>query len=219
LEDGPTVAKASTDGTLPSYRLFVGPAAALPVELASFDARAAGTDVQLSWQTASETGNAGFAVERRAQGGSWSQVGFQEGAGTTEQAQTYRFTDTDVPFEAETVRYRLRQKDLGGSTTLSDEVTAQLGSPSKARLHAPFPNPARRQATLRYEVPERLEGTPVEIALYNTLGQRVRTVAQGRTEAGRTERSLDVSGLPSGTYFLRMTAGPATETKRISVVR
>jgi len=219
LEDGPTVAKASTDGTLPSYRLFVGPAAALPVELASFDARAAGTDVQLSWQTASETGNAGFAVERKAQGGSWSQVGFLEGAGTTEQAQTYRFTDTDVPFEAETVRYRLRQKDLGGSTTLSDEVTAQLGSPSKARLHAPFPNPARRQATLRYEVPERLEGTPVEIALYNTLGQRVRTVATGPGEAGRTERSLDVSGLSSGTYFLRMTAGPATETKRISVVR
>jgi hypothetical protein len=225
LKNGPTVAKASTDGDLPSYRLYVGPSAALPVELASFDARTEGTDVRLSWQTASETGNAGFTIERRVgareRGGesAWTEVGFVEGSGTTEQARTYQFTDAEVPFEAEQVQYRLRQKDLDGATILSDKVVVELGAPSTATLHAPFPNPASQQATLRYEVPEGLQGTSVEIALYNMLGQRVRTVVQGRTEPGREEVRLDVSDLSSGPYFLRMRAGPATKTKQITVVR
>jgi hypothetical protein len=219
LKDGPTVAKASTDGDLPSYRLYVGPAAALPVELASLEARAEGTDVQLSWQTASETSNAGFAIERRAEGGSWSQIGFREGAGTTEQAQTYRFTDAEVPFEAEQVRYRLRQEDLGGTTTLSDELTVELGAPPKAQLHAPFPNPARQRATLRYEIPEGHQGTGVRIDLYDMLGRRVRTLTSGAAEAGRHERQLDLQSLSAGSYFLRLQAGTTTRTQQLTIVR
>jgi hypothetical protein len=219
LQDGPAVAKASTDGDLPSYRLYVGPAAALPVELASLEARAEGTDVQLSWQTASETSNAGFAIERRAEGGSWSQIGFREGAGTTSEAQTYRFTDAEVPFEAEQVRYRLRQEDLGGTTTLSDEVTVELGAPPEARLHAPFPNPARQRATLRYEIPEGHQGTGVRIDLYDMLGRRVRTLTSGAAEAGRHERQLDLQSLSAGSYFLRLQAGTTTRTQQLTIVR
>jgi hypothetical protein len=216
LKDGPTVAKASTDGDLPSYRLYVGPAAALPVELASLEARAEGTDVQLSWQTASETSNAGFAIERRAEGGSWSQIGFREGAGTTEQARTYRFTDTGVPFEAEQVRYRLRQEDVGGATTLSDEVTVELGAPPEARLHAPFPNPSAQQATVRFEVPR---STDVEIAVYDVLGRRVETIVNGQVPAGREQRSVQTGQLAPGTYFIRMRMGETVQTERLTVVR
>ena len=216
LKDGPTVAKASTDNGLPSYRLFVGPAAALPVELASFDATTEGTKVQLSWQTASETNNAGFAIERRAQGGTWSQVGSRDGAGTTTEAQTYRFTDENLPFEAEQVRYRLRQEDLDGSTTLSDEVTVDLGAPSKARLHPPFPNPSAQQATVRYEVPQ---AATVEIAVYDVLGRRVETVVNGQVPAGREQRTLQTGTLAPGTYFVRMRLGDTVHTERLTVVR
>ena len=216
LKDGPTVAKASTDNGLPSYRLFVGPAAALPVELASFDATTEGTKVQLSWQTASETNNAGFAIERRAQGGTWSQVGSRDGAGTTTEAQTYRFTDENLPFEAEQVRYRLRQEDLDGSTTLSDEVTVDLGAPSKARLHAPFPNPSAQRATVRYEVPQ---AATVEIAVYDVLGRRVETVVNGQVPAGREQRTLQTGTLAPGTYFVRLRIGDTVQTQRLSVVR
>jgi hypothetical protein len=216
LQDGPAVAKASTDGDLPSYRLYVGPEAVLPVELTSLEARAEGTDVQLSWQTASETGNAGFAIERRAEGGSWSQIGFREGAGTTEQAQTYRFTDAEVPFEAEQVRYRLRQQDLDGTTSLSDEVTVELGAPSKARLHAPFPNPSAQQATVRYEVPQQ---STVEIAVYDVLGRRVETIVDGQVPAGREQRTVQTAQRAPGTYFVRMRIGDTVQTQRLTIVR
>ncbi|MGM0705930.1 MAG: T9SS type A sorting domain-containing protein, partial [Bacteroidota bacterium] len=36
---------------------------------------------------------------------------------------------------------------------------------------------------------------------------------------GRTDTQLDVSGLASGTYFLRMQTEGYTETQRITVVR
>ena len=219
---GPTVATAKSSGDLPSFRLLVGPSSAIPVELASFDATTEGPEVQLSWQTASETNNAGFAVERRvgARGrgseSAWTQVGFVEGAGTTEQAQTYRFTDAEVPFEAEQVRYRLRQQDLDGTTSLSDEVTVELGAPSKARLHAPFPNPSAQQATVRYKVPQQ---STVEIAVYDVLGRRVETIVDGQVPAGREQRTVQTAQRAPGTYFVRMRIGDTVQTQRLTIVR
>jgi hypothetical protein len=217
LKNGrPTVATAKSDSDLPSFRLLVGPSSAIPVELASFDATTKGTEVRLSWQTASETNNAGFAIERTTQGGTWSQIGFREGAGTTSEAQTYRFTDGEIPFEAETVRYRLRQTDLDGTTTLSDEVTVELGAPSKARLHAPFPNPATQRATVRYEVPHQ---TTVNITVYDVLGRRVETVVDGPVPAGRAQETVQTAQWAPGTYFVRMQLGDTVHTERLSVVR
>jgi hypothetical protein len=213
---GPTVATATSDSDLPSFRLLVGPSSAIPVELAAFDATTEGTEVQLSWQTASETNNAGFAVERKTQDGAWSQIGFREGAGTTSEAQTYRFTDAEVPFEADQVTYRLRQEDLDGTTTLSDEVTVELGAPSKARLHAPFPNPTAQRATLRYEVPKT---TTVQIAVYDVLGRRVETVVDGQVPAGRAQETVRTGQWAPGAYFVRMQLGDTVHTKRLSVVR
>ncbi len=78
-----------------------------------------------------------------------------------------------------------------------------------------YPNPVQGQATIRYAVSERQD---VRIALYDMLGRRVQTVINGQAE-GRTEAQLDVRGLASGTYFLRMQADSYTETQRVTVVR
>jgi 5-hydroxyisourate hydrolase-like protein (transthyretin family) len=78
-----------------------------------------------------------------------------------------------------------------------------------------YPNPVRSQATVRYAVPNRQD---VRITLYDLLGRRVQTVVNTDAE-GRTEAHLDVSGLSSGTYFLRMQTEGHTTTQRITVVR
>ena len=216
LAEGP-VQKAAASGVIEDrFDLLVIPASAIPVDLASLDATAEGAEVTLSWQTASETNNAGFAVERRTGDKAWSQIGFREGAGTTSQPQTYRFTDSEIPFEAEQVTYRLRQEDLDGSTTLSDEATVELGPPSETKLHAPFPNPAQGRATLRFEL---AAAADVQIAVYDVLGRRVRTVTNGRVDAGRHQRRLQTGDLPAGTYFVRMRSDRQAQTRRLTVVR
>lgn len=216
----PTVAKASGAGDLPELRLFVGPEAALPVEMAGFEAEADGQAAVLTWQTASETNNAGFAVQRQVEGTSgWTKVGLVEskaGGGTTSEPKRYRFTDESLPFEAEQLTYRLCQKDLDRSTSRSKELTVRLGAPSKATLHAPFPNPARRQVTLRYETPT---ATDLRVGLYDVLGRPVRTVLDQKVPSGRHETRVQTSGLPAGTYFLRMRAHGHTRTRRLTVVR
>ena len=177
---------------------------ALPVELASFEATAEDDEaVLLTWKTVSETGNAGFHVERSTDGGaSFEEVTFVEGAGTTTEAQTYRFTDTDVPFETKRLTYRLRQKDFDGDFEKSKEVEAKLRSPSEFALHGAFPNPFRTAATIRYEVPRR---THVRLAVYDALGRRVRTLVD-EEQKGRQEVSFAAEDLASGTYFYRLEA-------------
>lgn len=198
--------------------------ATLPVEMAGLSAAAVDDgSVQLEWVTATETGNAGFIVERRTEDGNevpidaaWTDVGFVEGAGTTVSPRRYRFTDAGLPFSAETVTYRLRQVDVDGTAVVAGEVTTRVRPPSAVRLHGAFPSPARGPVTVRYELDRR---TAVHLQVYDVLGRRVRAQHVSTQPAGRHEAVLSTAGLSPGTYFLRLLAGDAVHTTRLSVLR
>jgi hypothetical protein len=208
---------AVTPGTLDEGQV-------LPVELASFEGTSAEGAVRLTWQTASETGSAGFDVQRRevgasgqAQSSSWTTVGFVKSkarGGTTSEPKSYRFANTDLPYDAGRLSYRLRQVDTGDGAALSDPVMVERGAGAAEFLPA-FPNPATRQATIRYMLPEKQS---VEIRLYDALGRKVRTVVDAKKE-GRHEETIDVSGLPSGTYFLWLRAKGMVESRQVTVLR
>ena len=147
----------------------------------------------------------------------WTRVGFVESnveGGTTSAPQSYRFTDDDLPFAADRLEYRLRQVDLDGSETLTDPISIEP-TVEQLRLRKTFPNPARSQATVRFAVPEQQD---VSLQLYDVLGRQVRTVQQGDIQ-GRQELRVDVSGLPSGTYFLRLTTDGQTRTQKLTITR
>jgi hypothetical protein len=173
------------------------------------------TSVELVWQTATEQNNAGFRVEQAARGGDWTRVAFVDGAGTTTEAQTYRLTVEDL--EPGTHRFRLTQVDVDGSTQTVDAVTVRLGMQEALRVTAPSPNPVRTGATLRFAVKQPAETT---VSVYNVLGQRVATLYRGTPAAEETKAvTVSADALPSGAYFLRVTSGEHTETRRFSVVR
>jgi hypothetical protein len=220
--------RIAADG-LDSFSLFAvgGGSNPLPVELAGFEAQRSGHEaVSLRWETLSETNNAGFEVQRSvassvempqrdvSTGQSWHTIARLDGAGTTDTPQSYRFEDADLPYAADSVRYRLRQIDVDGTESFSESVTVTR-QVTQAELMPTYPNPVQEQATIRYAVSERQD---VRIALYDMLGRRVQTVVNSQAE-GRTEAQLDVRGLASGTYFLRMQADNYTETQRVTVVR
>ena len=189
---------------------------ALPVELAAFDATRDGNTVQLTWQTASETNNAGFYVQRAVDGGSFTDLGFREGRGTTTEAQTYRFTDRDLPYDATIVQYRLRQVDTDGSTEFSDAVTVELSSPNAVQLFGSAPNPLVEQGEIRYALPQAMD---VELAVYDLLGRRVATLASGQKQARRHVIQVNASNWTSGTYLVRLTAGDQVLTRRMTVIK
>jgi len=195
-----------------------GPQSELPVEMAGFNAVQNGTSVELSWQTASETNNAGFVVQHETESG-WRSLDFVESkasGGTTTESTSYRYR-VEEDLDPGTHRFRLRQKDLDGSTSPSDVVTVDVGMNEAVRLSAPAPNPASGLATLEFGVKE---ATQVTVSVYNVLGQRVETLYQGTPQAEQLrDLTVDASSLSSGVYFVRMKADGQTTTQRLTVVR
>lgn len=188
----------------------------LPVELTAFDARFDGAAAVLTWQTASETGNAGFEIQRAVDGGAFQPVGFQEGAGTTAAPRSYRFTDTSVPYTARRLAYRLRQIDLDGTATLSQEVALTVGRPQAFALEGSFPNPFRAATTIRYALPEAMT---VRLSVYDALGREVAVLADEHQAAGRKEVRFEADRLPSGVYFYRLEAGGFVQARRMVLTR
>jgi CSLREA domain-containing protein len=195
---------------------FTSTATQLPVELISFKATQGGNGVvRLTWKTASETNNAGFDVEHKTGEQSFSELGFVDGAGRTTEVQQYSFRAESL--DPGTHVFRLRQVDLDGTATYSDEVEVTLTMTEAYVLRAPYPNPAHEQATIDIAV---REAQPVTVTLYNALGQRVRTVFDGTLPAS-TPRSLQLDGarLSSGLYVVRMTAPSFHATETVTFVK
>ena len=190
----------------------------LPVEMTRFAASTTDDAVRLQWRTASETNNAGFAVQH-APGDStvaadWQELQFVEGAGTTQRPQTYRYRTPSLPPGPH--RFRLKQRDLDGTETLSKVVTATLGLDEPLRLTPPFPNPAGQTATLQFGVQE---GASATVTVYDLLGRKVATPYDGPPPTGRTHTlHIDAARLPSGTYFVRLTTKDRTKVQKLTVV-
>lgn len=189
----------------------------LPVELTQFDAAMGEESVNLTWATASETANAGFNVQRQpVDGTSWTDVGFVEGSGTTNQPNDYRFEDDDLPFAVDAFQYRLRQVDSDGTAHLSDAVTVSRSAAGQAELRQTYPNPAAGRVNVKLTVPAETENARLE--LFDLLGRTVKTVATG-LDVGRQKHEFEVSDLAPGVYFLRLSAAGTTTTQKLTVVR
>ncbi|MCS3662595.1 hypothetical protein GGP65_000187 [Salinibacter ruber] len=191
---------------------------ALPVTLTGFTAVRNGSSTVLTWRTASETNNAGFRVQYERAAG-WEALGFVPSTvddGTTGEAQSYRFV-VDRRLGPGTHRFRLEQVDLDRSTTLSDTVQVEIGMEGALHLSAPAPNPAAERAILSFAVQE---GTKAEVTMYDVLGQRVRTLYEGRPPGEEGRRlTVETRDLPSGVYVVRLRAGGQTQTRRLTVVQ
>lgn len=104
-----------------------------PVELIRFGVREEQGQALLEWETAAEQGNAGFQVERSADGRAFQDLGFVPAANAP---GMYRFTDPSPPAAA---YYRLRQLDLDGAEQVSAIEFFQIKKNERDCLV--FPNP------------------------------------------------------------------------------
>ena len=88
-------------------------------------------------------------------------------------------------------------------------------APASFSLDQNFPNPFNPETRIRFSLPERAF---VTLEVYDPLGRKVSTVLSGEKEAGTHAMTFDASGLASGVYLYRLTAGDFVATKKMSVV-
>jgi hypothetical protein len=176
----------------------------LPVSWLNFTAALAGETTLLNWATATETGNIGFEVERSADGKVFSKIGFvntlaNEGNSTAKLA--YTFTDNQ-PLNGVN-QYRLKQVNIDGKASLSETKIVTFG---KAVTVQVYPNPVNGSSV-------RVKGNNIStIAVFNITGQQV----QVPVTYGAAENELNISGLASGNYLVRVaTAGSVNSFKLV----
>ncbi|MBC7187717.1 MAG: T9SS type A sorting domain-containing protein [Calditrichaeota bacterium] len=105
------------------------------------------------------------------------------------------------------------------ATAVGPAWTAPL--PTSFFLHPVHPNPLHTTTLIRYGLPRPAQ---VELAIYNTAGQRVRTLFHQYQAAGVHSLSWDGTDhrcepVPSGVYFCCFRADEFSATRKIAVVR
>jgi len=187
----------------PPTQLTSSGAAPLPVELTRFVASELNEGILLEWATASELNNAGFEVQRSADGSVWEKIGWVDGHGTSLDFHHYVFGDYK-PLKGLNY-YRLQQVDYDGSMEYSPIVVVDM----ELSVQEPviFPNPMGESAQV--QLPEEWAGSLVSIF-----------DAQGRLlEQVKADGSLmNLSGITSGVYIVKIQSG-TLESSQLLVVR
>lgn len=185
----------------------------VPVELVSFKGIVEANSVSLNWQTATETNNKGFNIERKI-GKNWETVAFVKGNGTTTSPVFYSYTDKNVT--GQKVYYRLKQMDNDGSFAYSNEIEVEIGAPSQYSLEQNYPNPFNPSTVISFTTPK---AGNVRLTVYNALGEAVALLADGFLEAGYHKVSFDGTGLVSGVYFYRLESGDFSAVRKLNILK
>ncbi len=79
-----------------------------------------------------------------------------------------------------------------------------------------YPNPARNDMTIRFGIPREEK---VSLRIYDVSGREVKTLVDGRLEAGYHTIRLDSKNLPSGIYFARLVTNNYELTKKLVLMK
>ncbi len=93
--------------------------------------------------------------------------------------------------------------------------------PFQYRLSQNYPNPFNPATTINYSIPLR---THVDISIYNLLGRRLKTIAEGMKDGGDHSviwDGTDENGIPAatGVYMYRLKAGDYIETRKMLLLK
>ena len=95
-------------------------------------------------------------------------------------------------------------------------VSTEDGPPVALGLGAPYPNPALDRLTVQYDVPA---PAAVRLTMYDALGRRVGTLAEGPHRAGTFTVGVETSVLAPGLYLVRMESDGFTAVRQAVVTR
>lgn len=154
----------------------------LPIKLKSFKAVMGKGISNLSFTTASEINNAGFDIERSADGITFEKIGWVDGHGSTTEEIHYTFTDTKPLFGIN--YYRLRQMDYDGRFEYSKIVNVGYTSDDVYL----YPNPATDILHIQ------------NLTKGDYLIKSIAGIIMGQGILA-DDRKVDISHLPQGTYL------------------
>jgi len=99
------------------------------------------------------------------------------------------------------------------TTGIEDEVS---NLPREVALYQNYPNPFNASTEIKFALPEQSD---VKIEVYNILGQKTATVADGLFPAGYHSVNWNAGNVASGVYYYRLTAGDKLMVKKMMLLK
>ena len=186
----------------------------LPIELNRFEGECSNNQVLLIWQTASETNNKLFNVERSIDGVIFQTIRSVKGAGTSVNFNNYTFIDDNEGDNINTVYYyRLSQIDYDGKTSQSQIISVDhtCGTSIKSNITI-YPNPTQAEISIEFKLHK---SSVVMIELYNNIGQIAKTSKSNQYDFGFQSINLNMEDMNTGVYYLKVTIDNQAVTHKI----
>jgi len=195
---------------------------ALPIELSAFEVTEENGMVKLCWQTASETENSGFVIQRKTTGAEWQNlIDFHrdpslEGHGTTSETNNYCWLDEKVE-PGTTYQYRLGDVDHANKIIWHDVVeirTSKEGMkmPAEFGLQSAFPNPFNPSLTIRYGLTDDAQTT---VNILDLQGKIIATLENKFQKAGSHELTWQAGDNASGIYLVEVVSGEKKDLQKV----
>ncbi|MGC3947972.1 MAG: T9SS type A sorting domain-containing protein [Chryseolinea sp.] len=178
----------------------------LPVQLIYFDGQQQGSDVLLSWATASENGFKHFAIERSDRQLLWSEIGQVEGHGDSKIRNDYTFMDANIPLLGK-IYYRLKAADFDGYSEYFNVIVVEYKG-EKNLFVAPNPS-TDGKITLQSNFSSE---SPTTVVVYNQTGEELHR----EKIALSNQQTLSKTFLP-GLYFMFLSHGTDIKFMRVVV--
>ncbi len=203
----------------------------LPVELSSFTAMITVQQfIRLDWVTQSETAVSGYYLYRNDTHDLASALrinAFISGTNTSQQT-SYTFMDREAQ-TGYTYYYWLQSIDLNGEYEFHGPVSVVLPAtddylpiiPMQTGLQQPYPNPFSGSAAISFGL---VKSEKVDLIVVNVRGEVVRKLLSGTKNVGYHKvvwDGRDDNGKPvsSGVYFVKMTAGYLTSSRKLYLIK
>ncbi len=165
----------------------IGETITLPVTMLDFSSTLSQNSVVIDWSTASELNNSGFEVQHSVNGVDWTNIGWVDGHGNSQNIKTYQYVHdsvyTDINY------YRLKQIDFDGQFEYTQVTVARLTSETGKPKIRIFPNPINDVI--------QISGKYQEVRIYNASGNEVSITIE--------DNHINTSSLIPGLYFAEVT--------------
>ncbi len=177
----------------------------LPIELLYFTAEPSGEVVICKWETASETNNDYFDVERSKDGYEFEPIGRVKGYGAGISSESLKYSIIDKELCEDIRYYRLKQVDIDGAFSYSKPVAIDCKRSNGIEL---YPNPADNSITYQFYY---RENTDLVLNIMDISGRIVRH-EKITVQKGINLLHALIDDLAAGAYTLRITGTDNSDT-------
>ena len=184
----------------------------LPIELLSFTANYNGSNaVDLKWETASETNNDYFTIERSADAVHFTEISKTNGAGNS--SQRINYSSKDLSPLSGISYYRLKQTDFNGKYKYSNVVSVNITNNNSFEIINTYSASPERGLEVTVNCSGNCE---ISFDLYDITGKRVYSSQQNMSE-NYSKIIVPTYLFSKGMYLLKAFNGSAIVSKKIII--